>query len=151
MTLAPLGSTKRFLQDNANASIDSKIRKKFVRDALTEHGEMLLDIFESDIMKLKLINSEELLSSLDYDVLSGNNIDGTLSIKFSLHGRFQDIGAGRKMESTSSNRDYATKKKRKAKKWYTHNVFGSLNNLIYSLLYGLTHETKQLIKNDLIS
>lgn len=129
---------------------DIQIKKKFVRDALTEHGELLLDTFESDIMKLKLLYSEDLLNSLDYDVFSQGEMDGLMTVKFSLHGRFQDMGAGReaKIESTDTNGDLV-KGGRKAKRWYTRNVFGTLNNLIYTLLYGLTDEVKQAIVSNL--
>lgn len=126
-----------------------RVTKYFVNEALEEHGERLMSAFRNDIMRLKLINSQELINSLDFDTFTEKGNDGRLSVFFALHGRFQDMGAGvtAKIENTINNRE-ATKR-RKPRPWYTRNLYGSLGLLIDTLLYGLTEDAKQRIIGNL--
>lgn len=130
-----------------------EIESEFVRRILQGHGQKLMRSFSNEINRLNVIDKKELLQSLNFNVIQGQGLSGTLQIFFALHGRFRDMGAGRqaKIEDVGKNGElYGYKrKKRKPAKWYSPTAYGSISTLIHNLLYNLDRETRQAIKQEL--
>lgn len=136
--------------------ISTEIKTEFVRQVLDKYGKKLMDAFEKSIRERDLIKDEILLSSLGYNVVTGDKfMDGMLQIVFVMHRRYQDMNAYRKpvklkTENPEKNsRHYNKPKQKKTPGWYTHNVYGHLNSMIYSLLYYLDDEMVKYIKEKL--
>ena len=134
---------------------ESVIKKQFIKETLTKHGESLIHLFEQSIAQNNLINKGELLNSLDYEVKASGDFGGELLVKFITYGRFQDMGAGKKKKKSQQEELLASfikrrkKNERKPVKWYTRNVYGSLNTLIYLIENGLDDATINTIKKNL--
>jgi hypothetical protein len=115
----------------------------FISEELDQHGEFLNDLFVESIEEKGLIDTEELVDNITYgQSMMGNS--PYLFFKFPIHGRFIEINFHRKKNSISDaidafalvnsiRRRKTAKKKKKDTRWYTRNVYGSLNRLLSRL------------------
>lgn len=131
-------------------------KEAFVARELTRHGEYMTELFVNDIKRRKIINSEELLNSLESVAYSVNNRNAELSFSFPDYGRFIEINWHKRKRSAyktlteQARREVwglgATRKRRKRTTWYAHNFYGSLNTLIGRISWGYTEEVAEEIK-----
>jgi hypothetical protein len=136
-----------------NMDADAENKLLFLKIILEEHGLYLKKLYQQSIDEKKIIKSGELKSSIDAKV-TGTYENPKLSVSFYSYGRFIEIGYFRKdrknyeaLKSLSANQVVwgvrnSPKKKvsRKDVLWYTRNTYGSLNNLISTLMYGYSDE-----------
>ena len=129
----------------------------FIKEELDEHGSEVATLLSNSIESLGLVDSGELLDSIQYTVTSRNG-NGCLSILFETYGRFIEIAFYRKRKSVWQIVDArkvlwgiktkeARKPKRKDTRFYTKNVYGSLNRLIGRISYAASDDIMQRIKD----
>lgn len=129
----------------------------FISEELDQHGEYLSDLFVESIEEKGLIDTEELVDNITYgQSMMGNS--PYLFFKFPLHGRFIEINFHRKKNSiqdaidafaltNSIKRRQQAKKKKKDTRWYTRNVYGSLNRLLSRLATNYSQAEIARLKN----
>jgi hypothetical protein len=108
------------------------------------------DILIQNIDDLDVKDSEDLRKSLNSRVVEIGR--GYLQGEFSFeeHGRFQDMGAGRKRLSESTvDRKGRKLKVRKPKKWYSRPFYGRINDLQGVMGYELMESAVETIKSEL--
>jgi hypothetical protein len=133
---------------------------RFVQASLKKYGFELKNLMEKDIDDKDLIQSTNLQTGISFEVKRAGYAGGVLKFTFPSYGRFIEIHYFKKRNnSISSLRNDATntiwgiRKKSRAKKdtrWYTHNVFGLLNELIGELMYGFTESVRLNMRKQLI-
>jgi len=129
------------------------VRDKFVQRTLDKYGLKIVESIRSGIADNQYDGTGELYQSVDKDVnVNEEYLTGVMSIAMALHGRHLDILATHKHKLKTENPEnnhklYKSKIKRNG--FYTRNVMGNLNGIIYSLLYGLTDEVVAGIKEEL--
>jgi hypothetical protein len=134
---------------------EQQVKQEFIRRVLTHGGRLMLSDMSDSINKLNLVNSSDLISNLRMAVdTESAAYDGKLSFSFPVHGRFQDMGAGRtKTDEMEDSLSFVGKRKRSKKrtprKWYTRNVYGNLNTILNGLMNGYSEEIKASIKQTL--
>lgn len=122
-----------------------EIETMFIREQLDLHGEFLSDLFVKRIGNKKLRDSDELIDNITYKVQKSGN-SPVLAFSFPDHGRFIEINFHKKKGPRSIaeaidtdqllyniQRRKKAQKKKKDTRWYTHNVYGSLNRLLERL------------------
>lgn len=135
----------------------------FIAEVLDQHGEYLTDLLVDAIESKKLISQEDkdhLIESISYDTTKFG-INPALVINFPAYGRFIEINYHKRSKNTSlldqdsankalwgrSNTKKLTRKKKKDTRWYSKNVYGSLNRLIGILMYEFTEEERARLTN----
>lgn len=113
----------------------SDVESLFVNEILDQHGEYVIQLLTSSIIKNKIRVTDELLSSLAYKI---DTIDNgfKLSISFLDYGRFVEIQMfkSKKIRRQQNQDKNESKRLRRAKvkdtRFYTKNVYGSINHLL---------------------
>ena len=123
----------------------SIIQKEFVRRTLEEEGHNINDVQTQAINKYLKFRTGRLLRGRKYDIKGSGEMDGKLTITHPVHQRFLDI----KPKNVSVNMQGFRKRSRKAFPIHNRIVFGHLNRIAFNLMYGLTEEVRESIKNDL--
>jgi hypothetical protein len=129
----------------------------FIHEELDLFGEYLVDLFTDTIEVKNLIDSGDLLDSLQY-VVTVRGGEVCLSLRFEDHGRYIEINYFKKRKSIWEIVDTrkamwgiksksSKNKKKKDTRWYTKNVYGSLNRLIGRIGSGATDEYMTSLKN----
>lgn len=142
------------------AITDYDIKTEFVRRALNDYGVKVTHAMKREWMRLRKKNAAlqkdlsitDLFKSIKHHLLPAiRGLDrGGVTISFLQHGRFQDMGAGRRPQvntSESVRRQYGA---RKPKKFYSPIAYGYLNSLIGRVAYGYSEETMNSIKSELL-
>lgn len=132
---------------------DQELEWRFLRAKLIGHGMYLREKLQEAILTQDLIDSRNLVNSLQFEVNMQESIaSGELVIHFKIYGRFQEIGAGRKKSSEDDfiSNFISTNPKRRKRPWYNKTVYGTLNDLIYDLANGFTEETKEMLKRQIL-
>ncbi len=138
----------------------SDIELLFILDTLERHQEYLEELFIRDIGRKKMIKSKTLLSGFEqghYTKSFQKGNSGVLQLKFPDYGRWVEIQYHKKkkipiLETSKSaskwgvKKDSQKKRKRKNTSWYTRNVYGSLNKLIGTLMFGLSDIERERLK-----
>jgi hypothetical protein len=141
----------------------SELELTFIAEVLDQHGEYLTDLLVDAIESKKLISQEDkdhLIESISYDTTKFG-INPALVINFPAYGRFIEINYHKRSKNTSlldqdsankalwgrSNTKKLTRKKKKDTRWYSKNVYGSLNRLIGILMYEFTEEERARLTN----
>lgn len=125
----------------------NEVEMLWIEETLDQHGEHLSDILFDSIERLGLIDQENLINSISYNV--GKQGDSPV-----LH--FSFLGYGRAIEIRYHKRSDNSKKfaqpntahvvwgvkenrlkKKKDTRWYSKNVYGSINRLIQIIMYEL--------------
>lgn len=139
----------------------SELELAFIGDQLDQHGEFMRDLMIDTIEEKNLKVTEELLSSIRWEVGS-YGINPYLRFYFPDYGRFIEIRYHKKRsENTSAwnqmneeanravfgmrSRKRKTKKK-KDTRWYARNVYGSINRLISILSNEFTDFEKERMR-----
>lgn len=132
----------------------SELELIFIAEVLDQHGEYLTDILVDAIESKKLISQEDkehLIDSISYDTTKFG-INPALVMNFPTYGRFIEIYYHKRSKNTSildqesanralwdrPNTKQLKKRKKKDTRWYSKNVYGSLNRLIGILMYEFT-------------
>jgi hypothetical protein len=133
--------------------MDSAIKQVFISRILEKYGARMENSIREGIVANRYHGEGEMAQSIDH-IVQGNDelLSGILGIAMVMHGRWQDINASHKYKLRTENPD--TNRKRynppvKREGFYTRNVYGHLNGIIYSILYGLTDEVIADIKHEL--
>ena len=132
---------------------DTELEWRFIRAKLIGHGMLLNVKLQEAILQQQLIDTRKLINSFSFQVnMEESAAAGELVINFNLYGRFQEIGAGRKSKKNDDFLDsfLGTKPARRKRPWYNKTVYGTLNDLIYDLVNGLTEETKDMLKAQIL-
>ena len=133
---------------------DTELQWRFIRARLIGHGMYLDEQLKEGILKNNLIHRRQLINSLSFRVnMEQSMAAGTLVIEFALHGRFQDMGAGKGSNKSDDFLDLfigSRSARRKKKQWYNKTVWGTLNSLIYNLANDFTDETKTMLKKQIL-
>jgi len=141
----------------------SELELTFIAEVLDQHGEYLTDLLVDAIESKKLISQEDkdhLIESISYDTTK-YGINPVLVINFPAYGRFIEINYHKRSKNTSlldqesankalwgrQNSKQLRKKKQKDTRWYSKNVYGSLNRLIGILMYEFTEEERARLTN----
>lgn len=125
--------------------MDTRIQKEFVRRALIETGANINKAQLRAIHKYIHFNSpngiyRHKVGHGSYDVKTGENFDGKLTINHPIHERFIDM----KRLTSPSGRKY----KRRVVPIHNRIIWGNLPVLVNKLMYGLTETAVQEIKSD---
>lgn len=120
-----------------------EVEMLFISEELDQHGEYLSDLFVESIEEKDLLDTEDLVNNITYSQqMIGNS--PALVFTFPSHGRFIEINFHKKRQNITDaidafalayriTRRKAAKKKKKDTRWYTRNVYGSLNRLLSRL------------------
>lgn len=125
-------------------------RLQFIDDELNDWGELVDGELRKALTRMGIGVTDELYQSIAYQVAqAAAGHDGKYNLLFNEYGRFRDMGTGRGgrggfKETTAGNRRKWVG--RKPKKFYSRTVYGMLNRLIESLLYGYQQATADGIK-----
>lgn len=129
------------------------VKQVFITRVLEKYGTQMEDAIRQGIAENQYHGGGNMQQSVDH-IVQGNDgfLSGILQLAMVMHGRFQDINATHKYKLKSENPD--TNRKRynppvAREGFYTINVMGHLNGIVYSLLYGLTDEVISGIRNEL--
>ncbi len=129
------------------------IQQRFVATVLEKYGAKIEDAIRQGIIANRYQGEGKLLSSLDNKVdASPDYFNGVLSIAMDIHGRFQDILATHKHKWATENPDENRKRYQKNTRregFYSRNAYGSIGSIVYSLMYYLTDDVVQGIKQEL--
>lgn len=133
--------------------MDKQIKQLFITRVLEKYGARMENSIREGIVANRYHGEGDMAGSLDH-IVQGNDefLSGMMSIAMVMHGRFQDINATHKHKLRTENPDSNRKRYNppvKREGFYTRNVYGHLNGIIYSILYGLTDEVIADIKNEL--
>jgi len=133
---------------------------RFVQASLKKYGFELRNLMIQDIDDKNLINESVLMHGINFEVKRAGYMGGSLKFTFPSYGRFIEINYfKRRNTSISSIRNEAIhsiygirkrKPKKKDTRFYTHNVFGLLNDLIGELMYGFTEAVRLDMRKQLL-
>jgi hypothetical protein len=142
----------------------SELELLFIAEVLDQHGEFLTDLLVEEIESKSLISDEDrehLLENISYNT-SKYGINPVLVISFPAYGRFIEINYHKRSKNTGildqesanralwgrQNKQQAKRdKKKKDTRWYSKNVYGSLNRLIGILMYEFSEEERARLTN----
>lgn len=124
----------------------------FINDELWLHGDYLSDLLIASLEKKKIRKTGELIDSIDFTVVK--LIGGfTLQFSFLTYGRAIEIAWHKRSRNTKqlvSKAVWGVNQNRiqrnKDTRWYTRNVYGSLNRLISILMYEFDEATRARAK-----
>lgn len=136
------------------------VKQRYIEQALAEYlhsVERVMDV----VLSKSATDTGDLKNSISSQVSKLTTAGGTAELKFKDYGRFIDMGVGKghPIGAAAKNRDMVVlatngkirnaKAVRKPVKFYSKIVYGKLNGLMQDLLYGLTEETIEKLKNEL--
>ena len=137
---------------------DREIRMRFIREELDKHGEWLKRELLKAIASLKLVRQGELKRSVAYGLFKEGGNDG-IRLSFISYGRVVDMQKMRdrrrkakETKDTIGEMTAARKRNRtrhKNTQWYARNMYGGMNVLVQRIMYELTEEEINRIKEDL--
>lgn len=111
----------------------SDVEKLFVMEVLDTHGEYVVDLLADSITEKKLRITDDLIDSLDYKVTQRGS-DYVLNISFMSYGRAIEIALFKsrrlRREANASDKKKIRRAKHKDTRFYSHNVYGSINRLL---------------------
>lgn len=133
--------------------MNSSVKQLFITRVLEKYGARMENSIREGIVANRYQGEGDMAGSIDH-LVQGNDelLSGILGIAMVMHGRYQDIMASHKYKLKTENPDSNRKRYNppvKREGFYTRNVYGHLNGIIYSILYGLTDEVIADIKNEL--
>ena len=118
--------------------IEQKIKKEFVKEILKSTSSPLQEALEKAILKRNLVDTGNMLNTVNVEYKSAKENDGILNYKHIIYQRFLDM----KKEGVLS-------KKRKQYSIHNRIVFGFYNKIAYRLMYDMTEDVVARIKKDL--
>ena len=124
------------------------IRKEFVKQILTQEGRELHDNQSKAIAKLLNFHSNRLMDERPWDVSETDDVlDGKLNLKIPGYGRALDIKPKNRVISAQDKYTHWRQRRRtKAFPIYNRFVFGHYYTIAWRLMYGLTEEVAEGIK-----
>ncbi|WP_297095598.1 hypothetical protein [uncultured Draconibacterium sp.] len=132
---------------------DKLIQQRFVETILEKYGARIEEAIKQGITENRYQGSGTLYSSVSNSVqASPDYFNGLLAIGMKLRGRFLDIQATHKYKWNTENPEKNKKSYQKTTKptgFYSRNAYGSIGSIVYSLMYYLTDDVVQGIKQEL--
>lgn len=113
----------------------NEVEKLFVMEVLGTHGEYIMDLMQESITDKNLRITDELIDSLNYKVQQRGN-DYVLSVSFMSYGRAIEIALFKskrlRREAKAGKNEIKNLRRAKLKdtRFYTKNVYGSINRLL---------------------
>lgn len=107
--------------------------------------EKTIRVLKQEAERLGVKDTEALLDSLRYQVITTAAGRLGAEIFFLTRGRFVDMGAGRRAKAARLTKRKQLKK-RKAKRWYSPAFYARLNDLQGALGISLTEQCIDLVK-----
>lgn len=138
----------------------SDLKQIYIERALAEYMRSVQGTMELVLAK-RANDTGDLKNSISSQVSKLTTAGGTAELKFKDYGRFIDMGVGKghPIGAAAKNRDMVVlatngkirnaKPVRKPVKFYSKIAYGKLNGLMQDLLYRLTEETLEKLKNEL--
>jgi len=129
----------------------NEVEKLFVMEVLDTHGEYIMDLMSESITDKNLRITDELIDSLNYKVEQRGS-DYVLSVSFLSYGRAIEIALfkSRRMRREAKAGKNEVKNLRRAKqkdtRFYTKNVYGSINRLLGRMSYEYSKEEIERLK-----
>lgn len=135
-------------------------KEAFVARELDDFGHFLSGLFLADIQKKRLKDSGEFEKNFKGIAYKVDAARKTLTFQFENYGRFLEIRYHKKATLIKSIRQQARRdvwgiktatksRKRKDTRWYSANLYGSINRLIGHISWGYTEEIAAQLKADL--
>ncbi|MDR2824014.1 MAG: hypothetical protein LBB41_02300 [Prevotellaceae bacterium] len=126
------------------------VERVFIKETLENHGEYLMDLLQNSIESKGLIETQELLDSLDFETFERPNGDFYLYVYFPDYGRFIEINyfKSKSIRKEKIKEGVKSKNLRRHKdtRFYSKNVYGSINRLIGLLGSNYSEAMIQSIK-----
>lgn len=124
------------------------IKKEFVKQILSEEGKELHDNQTKAIAKLLNFHSNRLMDDRPWKVEEGSEVlDGKYSFTIPVYGRFLDIKPrNRVIQAQDKYTHWRQRRRSKAFPIYNRFVFGHYYTIAWRLMYGLTEEVAEGIK-----
>lgn len=131
---------------------EKQLENLFIQEELDQHGEYLIDLLQEAIENKTLKLTGDLQEAMHYVV---NKREGRNSLALSFYGygraieiRYHLSKNTRKLQQPSANRMLLglrdkPQAKKKNTQWYSKNVYGSLNQLIGRVMYGMSEQERQ--------
>jgi sporulation protein YlmC with PRC-barrel domain len=113
----------------------NEVEKLFAMEVLDTHGEYIMDLMQESITDKNLRITDELIDSLNYKVQQRGN-DYVLSVSFMSYGRAIEIALFKskrlRREAKAGKNEIKNLRRAKLKdtRFYTKNVYGSINRLL---------------------
>lgn len=138
----------------------SDLKQIYIQKALTEYMRSVQNTMEI-VLDKRANDTGNLKNSISSQVSKLTTAGGSAELKFKDYGRFIDMGVGKghPIGAAAKNRDMVVlatngkvlnaKPVRKPVKFYSKIAYGKLSGLMQDLLYGLTEEAIEKIKNEL--
>lgn len=141
--------------------MNKEVELLYMEETLSAHGTYLKNLFVSSIQKNRLIFAGDLEGGIVFSVAK-EGLNPKLTFTFPLHGRFIEIRYFKKSANTQKWNDAradsanavwgnapdkikATRKK--DTRWYSKNLYGSLNDLIGKIMYELSDAERIRLKS----
>ena len=123
----------------------------FIDDELNDWGELVDQELRKALTRMGIGVTDELYQSISYQVAkAAAGHDGRYNLSFNEYGRMRDMGVGRGYKLAWLPQTTVRNRKkwvgRKPKTYYSRTVYGMINRLIESLLYGYQVETSNVVK-----
>ena len=139
----------------------NEVELLFMDETLTRHGKYLKDLFVQSIQKNNLIFERDLVDGIVFSV-AREGANPKLTFTFPMHGRFIEIRFFKVSANTNKWNDALKEstdaawgrsqekikdKRKKDARWYSKNLYGSLNDLIGKIMYELSEEERIRLKS----
>lgn len=131
----------------------------YISEVLYQHGEYITDLVTDAIESKGLISDKDkdhLIDSISTKVYNMKGINPMLVLNFPSYGRFIEIKYHKNSRNTDILQRISTNKsiiqgvgtnrkmmKKKDTRWYSKNVYGSLNRLIGMLMYEFSDQERE--------
>lgn len=151
--------------------MNKEIELKFLEKTLERYGLKLKNVLVSEIDKKELVSKSgnaHLKDKIRYEINRTGLTGYSFKLYFPDYGRFIEInyhksksiakstglfskakgssGLFSKAVQTNAN---PLRKKRKDTRWYSKSAYGSLNPLIGEIMYGMTDQVQEMLRNEL--
>jgi hypothetical protein len=122
-----------------------EVEMMFIEEELSLHGEFLSDLFVESIENMRLRKTDELIDNISFHTSISKGNKPKLTFSFPSHGRLIEVNYFKKAQRSifeaidtdkvvwGLNHAKKARKKKKDTRWYTRNVYGSINRLLSRL------------------
>lgn len=128
-----------------------EVKLLFIQEELSQHGEWLSDLLAEVIEKHKLVQTGELMDSINYKGFTENDIPG-LRFSFMSYGRAFEIQGYKNRHRVDAKaiawgeKQNRMKRKSKNTKWYASHMYEGLYRLVSRIMYGLSDREIERLK-----
>lgn len=128
------------------------VKLLFIQEELSQHGEWLSDLLVEIIERRKLVQTGELIDSINYSAFMENDAPG-MRFSFMTYGRAVDIQGYKQNRHQVDAKAIAwgekqnrMKRKGKNARWYASHMYEGYYRLVSRIMYGLSDKEIERIK-----